>query len=105
MDTASILPPSASHVHHDEKWLVSSHHRGQPSRLCIACLTDMLEDKAMVTVKKKMALSELVALFNHDHVAKLLVGNEDVHLHLTLILAGVFSIEKPNLVFGCDVPQ
>ena len=81
------------HTHHGFMWTVKCPKADDAdlntASTCIACLVELLEDPLLLTVKKKIILSEFLRLIqNSTELPVLITHNLDVIKHIILVITG-----------------
>lgn len=75
-----------NHNLHGSTWSYTVPHREE--RICFACLTENLEDDAMIMVKKRHALAEALHLIHLQNFIDDLQSNIEIAVHFTFVLMG-----------------
>lgn len=75
-----------NHNFHGNTWSYTVPHRKE--RICFACLTETLEDDAIIMVKKRPALAEALHLIQLQNFIDDLQSNIEIAVHFTFVLIG-----------------
>lgn len=79
-----------NHNFHGSTWSYTVPHREE--RICFACLTETLEDDAVIMVKKRPALAEALHLIHLQNFIDDLQSNIEIAVHFTFVLIGNLKI-------------
>lgn len=86
-----------NHNFHRNTWSYTVPHREE--RICFACLTETLEDDAMIMVKKRPALAEALHLIQLQNFIDDLQSNIEIAVHFTFVLIGNLKMLFKTFLF------
>ncbi|XP_011429415.3 meiosis inhibitor protein 1 isoform X1 [Magallana gigas] len=83
-----------NHNFHGNTWSYTVPHRKE--RICFACLTETLEDDAMIMVKKRPALAEALHLIQLQNFIDDLQSNIEIAVHFTFVLIDLMESSESS---------
>jgi predicted DNA-binding protein (MmcQ/YjbR family) len=75
-----------NHQFHANTWSYKVPHHEE--LVCFACLTETLDDDAIIMVKKRPALAEALHLIHQQDFVNDLQSNMEIAIHFSFVLIG-----------------